>query len=68
MEIVDRVLKDVIKYMTRKSITVYFSNEEFEEIKRAKKDTSWHDFILEYSRKLKRAENNIKKGVEINGK
>lgn len=29
-----------------KSITVYFDDKEFEELKEAKKDTSWHDFIL----------------------
>ena len=29
-----------------KSITVYFEDKEFEELKKAKKDTSWHDFIL----------------------
>lgn len=29
-----------------KSITVYFDDEEFGVLKEAKKDTSWHDFIL----------------------
>ena len=29
-----------------KSITVYFEDKEFEELKEAKKNTSWHDFIL----------------------
>ncbi|MBA7526078.1 hypothetical protein ES705_18238 [subsurface metagenome] len=39
-----------------KSITVYFEDEEFEKIKKAKKKTSWHDFILQIAEKEEGAE------------
>lgn len=61
MEVFDRIVREIVNAITQKSITVYFEDKEFEEIKKAKGDTSWHDFILEYSRKLKQAENIISK-------
>ena len=32
--------------MPLKAITVYFDEKEFKELKKVKKDISWHDFIL----------------------
>jgi len=38
-----------------KSITVYFEDKEFEVIKKDKKGTSWHDYILKIGKKTKEA-------------
>ncbi len=36
-----------------KSITVHFEDKEFEKLKEAKKNTSWHDFLLNLIKKNK---------------
>lgn len=34
-----------------RSITVVFEDEEFKKLKQAKKEKSWHDFIMELAEK-----------------
>ncbi|MFX1340631.1 MAG: hypothetical protein ACFFDK_18620 [Promethearchaeota archaeon] len=41
-----------------KSITVYFEDLEFDKLKEAKKDTSWHDFILKLVDNKKEVQDN----------
>ena len=36
-----------------RSITVYFDTEEFEALQKAKKDKSWHDYIIGFLEKPK---------------
>jgi len=37
-----------------KSINVYFENEEFEKLSKAKGKQSWHDFIMNLIKKQKK--------------
>lgn len=34
-----------------KQINIYFEDEEFEDLKDIKQDTSWHDFIMQLAKK-----------------